>query len=52
MNVMICGRPIRADAVARLIVMLGVAGCLIAVGALVALCALAVVLVLDWADTA
>jgi hypothetical protein len=50
MNVMICGRTIRADAAARLIVMLGVAAYLVAVGAPVALGALAVVVVLEWAD--
>jgi hypothetical protein len=50
MLVTIYGRPLRADAAARLIVVLAVAGYLIAVGALVALGAFAVVVVLEWAD--
>jgi hypothetical protein len=46
------GRPLTADALVRLIFVVGVAGCLIAAGALAGLCALAVVVVLEWADTA
>jgi hypothetical protein len=52
MSVLRGGRPLRAAAAARLLVTLGVAGYLLAVGALVALGALAVLVVLEWADTA
>jgi hypothetical protein len=51
MSVLRGGRPLRAAAAARLLVMLGVAGYLLAVGALVALAALAALVVLEWADT-
>jgi hypothetical protein len=52
MSVTILGRPIRMGALVWLIVALGVAIYLIAVGAQVALCALAVVVVLNRADPA
>jgi hypothetical protein len=51
MSVIIGGRPFRAAAAARLLVTLGVAGYLLAVGALVAPAALVVLVVLEWADT-
>jgi hypothetical protein len=44
------GRPIRAAALVRLLIALAVVSYLIAAGALVALCALAVLAVLEWAD--
>jgi hypothetical protein len=52
MSVLRGGRPLWAAAAARLLVAPGVAGYLLAVGALVALGALAVLVVLEWADTA